>query len=137
MGGRGCPRGLVIRSISKSALAGLWKGAGGWSYRLRPKVAGETAGEGTLATSEGAIVGANGGSVECIILVDETGCRVEKSWRGVRGRDTPDDKHLSDGLVLALPCKSAGLVYGLWGKIADYTWGDVCGICNTPKPRVI
>jgi hypothetical protein len=83
-----------MRSISKSELAGLWKDTG-CSYRLRPTIAGEMAGEGTLAM-EGPTAG-NGGSVECIILEDGTGCRVEKSSRGVRGRDTPDDKHLSDG----------------------------------------
>ncbi len=80
-GGRGCPRGLVIRSISKSALLGLWKGAG-CSYKLRPTIAGETAGDGALATTEGAKVGARvGGSVECIIMVGGIGCRVEKTRR--------------------------------------------------------
>lgn len=63
---------------------------------MRPTIAGERAGEGTLAT-EGATLGRKDwGIVECIILVDGIGCRVEKSSRGVCGRDTPDDKHLSD-----------------------------------------
>jgi hypothetical protein len=75
------------------------------------------AGEGTLAI-EGATAEGNGGSVECIILVDGTGCGVEKSSRGVRGRDTPDDTHLSDGFsnrCWHYLAKSAGLVHGLWG----------------------
>jgi len=59
---------------------------------LRPTIAGETAGEGTIAT-----VGAgekDGGSIEGIILVNGVGWGVEK--REVERRMTPDDKHLSD-----------------------------------------
>jgi hypothetical protein len=40
------------------------------------------AGDGTLATIEGATAGAKvGGKVEGIILVGGIGCRVEKAWR--------------------------------------------------------
>lgn len=50
------------------------------SYRLRPTIAGETAGEGTIATAALVKGGErDGGIAEGIILEDETGCRVEKS----------------------------------------------------------
>ena len=55
------------------------------SYRLRPTIAGETAGEGTIAMVVVVTAGEkDGGIVEGIILVDEVGCRVEMRKRSRR-----------------------------------------------------
>ena len=100
--GRGVPRTFAPRSISKSPL-GLWKGID-CSYRLRPTIAGETAGDGTIPIAGGMAEGGKDGAIiEGIILVGEVGCRVgkRKSLRGGCGtvgtgyRDTPNDEHSS------------------------------------------
>ena len=84
-------------------------------------------GDGTLAI-KGATVGARvEGRVECIILVNGRGCRVEKTRRpprevyydmdGIRRMTSTYlmGRFVSLKQVLALTCKSSGLVYGLWG----------------------
>jgi hypothetical protein len=86
--------------------------------------------------------------------MDGTGCKVEKSSRvkkssrGVCGRDTPDDKHLSDGAPHT--CVGNNLAKG---RVSCTDNGDnmpvIRGVmsvasacagryqCNTPKPHVI
>jgi hypothetical protein len=55
----------------------------GCSYRLRPTIGGETAGDGTIATPGGAIEGGKDGAIiEGIIVVDEVGWgRNEKEFK--------------------------------------------------------
>jgi hypothetical protein len=54
----------------------------GCSYRLRPTIAGETAGEGTIDTVEANEGAKDGGMAEGIILVDDVlGSRVERIFK--------------------------------------------------------